>query len=352
MDTWTEQRLIGLVKAMRHLPPETSIHKHKHILAQEILTELLRLDDETDPIGWIADKNKRLAARVLFWTGLSYFRDTFLGVKLARQAGQSTSGPIQQWFDSLPNFTEGQIETLFEPLLDTNPLTVTEDTLNTIFQRLQNLYTGYDEVNNVSSGNDLFDFVSGLLSIGVGTNPLQYIEINYQHLASVQMLRYLVTELQMPYSLWELKPLKIYKPKLRLDVESIAVALREVALYQLGFKLTLSAHIPRRLIPQSPAFRYISWEGVESISDSRGFSYLVWYRLPQGKGLSWRYNQTLQLLCYPALVPSVAEITLQSTQTKMVFLGSSTEDHQLKVLKTLELGDLIWDFRLAIPARR
>lgn len=350
MTIWAEQRLVGLIKAMRHLPPGTRLPKYPHKLENEILMEILGLNDEIDLIKWTTDKYKRLAARVLLWDGLSYLRDTLLGMNSARQSGQDLLSPTQQWLNILLDLPEGQIETLFELLLDTNPLTVADDILTTVLQGLQNLYAGRDEVNRLNADNDLFDFMHRMLHIRASADPIQYIELNFQHLASVQTLRYLIAQLQIPPSQWTGKSLKTYKHQLQLNAAGIAVTLQEVALYPIGFTLTLSAHIPKNLIPQSPMFRYISWEGIESISDNLGSSYMIWYRLPQGKGLSLRYDQNLQLLCYPTLTPLVADLTLQSTQMAMLFMGSSAEGHGIKVLKTLDLGDLKWNFRLSVPA--
>jgi hypothetical protein len=340
MIDWNDERLRDWVRAMRCLPPGAKLPTFQHNGKQALFHDLMALGPETDPIGWLEQSRSNEIVRMLAWNCLVTF------IEAMPWEASALTGSKQFRFneDNLPVLSEAQIEALVARLKGTDSTSVTAEALQETFYSIQGLM--YRFAPQQAIDNRYWNLMFELLRLPINTDLLQYMLTEYRHLAAVEALSELWAELlnglEVSSLLSQSEPVHKAVPNLRVHLNQVRITLRQIVLMDTGFKLTLNMRVPRKLVPPTAKFVHTEWEGVESLTDNFGHCYLILFRLPRGKGLSWRVEQTVDLYCYPALQPSVTDITLSSRHTTVFLKGVVSQVWGDETIGEIPLGDAQW----------
>lgn len=356
VNKWEELRLAEQLVSHRHLPSNTWLPKPPHQADGELITELLHSRTESDPLQWLKENKGDYIARVLLWTALTRIRSLVQSIQLADKAGRSTSfDNYVHWLGNLLRLSEDTEP--FRNLTGTHPATVSPALLRTIFQQLHML-RGRDGKKTISqiTNNEIWLLLDDLFQLPVAYDPLQRIEDKHNHLAAVETLRQALAQLQPPRHLLVGQTMtdvaeEVFNPKIRLRVRGQTVELHEIIFGKSSFALTLRTRVSERSfsLPQDVHGKGIWWQGVERVTDDLGHHYLVCYRPEEGGNRLWWFDHSLQLICYPAIVPGTAEVTLHSYQMALVVMGVTPGDQMRKPrpFHQIQLGDLTWRIKLS-----
>lgn len=348
---WEELRLAEQLVSLRHLPPNTWLPKPLHQADDELITALLQLRAESDPLEWLRQNRRDYIAKVLLWTALARIRSLVQGIQLADKAGRSTSfDNYAHWLGNLLSLSEDA-----EPLRrlrGTHPATVSLTLLRDVFQQIHRL-RGRDGDKRLAqiTTNEILLLLDDLFQLPVTSDPLQRIQDKYNHLAAIETLRQTLAQVKPPRHLLVGQTMSgvtedVFNPRMQLRARGQTVELHEIISGKSSFALTLRTRVSERKfsLPQDVHGKGIWWQGVERVRDDLGHHYLVCYRPEEGGKRFWWFDQTLQLICYPAIVPGAAEVTLQSYQMALVVMGVTPSDQvrKPKALDEIQLGDLTW----------
>ncbi|NIP24826.1 MAG: hypothetical protein GWO38_13670, partial [Phycisphaerae bacterium] len=198
-----------------------------------------------------------------------------------------------------------------------------------------------------TTGDESLILLNELFQLPETTDPLQWIQDRHSDAAALKTLRYVLTQIRPPDSLWDRQTMQVHRPDVRLRPKEHGGTLHEMALGQSAFVLTLRIRIPRKLF-QTPGLRGITWEGVESVVDDLGHHYLV-YRVQESLYKFLRRYIVVRLLCYPAIAATATELTLKSDVASFVIRHIQSEEphRESKVTRSfVHLGDLTWSMSL------
>lgn len=346
MSKWEELRLVEQLISLRHLPPNSWLPEPFHKFDAELITELLHLEDENDPFEWLKQNRSELISRVLLWTSLNRISSIVQSIKRANEANAATSfDNYTQW---LGNLLQSAINAEpFQKLIGSHPTTVSATLLQSVFQELRILRG--EIKRKLITKNEIWLLLDDLFQLPLSSDPLRRIEDRHSHLASVETVRHAVAQILPPRHLLVGQTAtgvmdNVLHPNIRLQAEELPVEVHEIVLGQSSFALTLQTRISEQALRRDSSSNsiWIVWQGVERITDDLGHHYLVCYRPEEGGNrLGW-FDHSLQLICYPAIIPKAREIILNSSQMALVVIGSKSGEqmHKPEPLHQLPLSNL------------
>lgn len=269
---WEKYRLVGQLRALRHLPPGTQLLQPDIQRDQDLLAALLRLQDEVDPVEWLKENHSDLIACMLLWTALNEVRSLLQSISLAAKAGHTAAiDRYRQWLGNLLNLPEDAAPV--QQLMEMHPTTTPPELLRTVFQLLRAVRQGSSATSAVEIADDaILLLLDELFQSSEIEDPLQWIQEKHSELAAVQALHYLLAQIRPPDLLSDREVMKAHRLGMRLSSGGLSVVLSEIALGQLAFTLTLQTSIPERLLRTPivilPTARFIMWEGDEQVVDN------------------------------------------------------------------------------------
>ncbi len=357
MHNWEESRLIEQVISLRHLLSNSWLPKSHHKVDNDLISELILLKDDDNPLEWLKQNKRELISSALLWTVLEHLRSFIQGSLLARKAGHSTTFTIfEQWLGRAINLPENA--QLFQKIADSHSTTVSPRLLRTVFQECHVLLqqNGMKVSINEITDDEIWLCLIALLQMPIDSDPLERIEKNYLQLAAETTLRHLFSQIWPPRhnlvgqtntGIIE----KVLHPKIRQRAAGVSVTLQDLTLGKSSFALTLKTRVSEKAIslPQNVIGKGIWWQGVDRVTDNVGNHYLVCHRLEEGENRFWWFDQSLQLVCYPAIAPQATKIMLRSCQMALVLVGvlPGKQWRKPRPLRQLDLGNLTWDVEVA-----
>lgn len=351
MGKWDELRSIEQLVSLRHLPPNTWLPKPSFQADNKLVTDLLQVPDESDPLAWLKQNKNDLIAKLLLWTALKRIRSFIRSANLADRAGYSTPfDAYEQWMGNLLHIPEDA--ELFHQLKNTHPATVSSELLRSSFQELHTLRgRNGGKTLRETTNNEIWFLLDDLFQQPETADPLQRVKDEHNHLAAIETVRYAIARILPPRQMLVGKTaIGVVKntlhPAKRVQAEGVSVELREIAFGQSSFALSLQTRVSSRRfsLPRNLPGKGIWWQGVERVTDDLGHHYLICHRPEEGGNRRWWFNQSLQLICYPALDPAATEITLNSHQMTFVVVGimPGEQSRKPRVLHQMQIGDLVW----------
>lgn len=352
MRKWEELRLFEQLVSLRHLPLDSWLPEPSYESDNALITELLHLHDESDPLQWLKQNKSHLISRVLLWTSLTRIQSLIQRIQHADKAGTSTSaGKYRQWLGNLLQLPENVDP--FQKLIGTHPTIVSSKLLQTVFQELH-ILRGGDERKLVND-NEIWILLDDLFQLPIATDPLQRIENKHNHLAAVETLRHIFSQVRPPRDLLVGQTMigvvdNVLHPKIRLKARGLPIKFHEIACGKSSFALTLRTRVSERTLRRDSSSNsiWLAWQGVERVTDDLGHHYLVCHRSEEGGNRLWWFDHSLQLICYPAIVPAATEIILNNSQMSLVVLGTMSGEQMSKPkpLHQIELGNLTWRVKI------
>jgi hypothetical protein len=340
--------------AMRQLPPGTQLPQLAAQDERQLLSELLRLPDEVDPLRWLQTERGPLIARVLLRKELQRLKGRVVGQRRVNQAGWTVPEEQQALLGGLEDLPEDAAQfARIEEHPEASP-----EVLRNVLQQLRALRNPSAPPTPPVASKDqlgqLQHLLSDLLSQPDRVDPLPWLQVERSALAAVVALSHVLQQSRPPPTLEVGTTLHIVKPRkvLRAPNHSF-IKIEELVWGTEGFAITLHAW-PRGQQEARPAGVdriHWTWLGFNRIIEDRGYHYAVQHReLGVGSGLFGREwsRKHLRMAFYPAVAPDATALTFISRLMVLEVSGVRITDRSLSTLSLPEeqAGELAWRVNL------
>ncbi len=338
---WEEHRLMKQLRALSRLPPNASLPRLPE--DEQVLVDALSLEE--NPMKWLKQTSSALIARVALWRALKDLQVYLQGAYRAWRSQQiHPKAYIKQRFGKLLDMPE-TVEEVFRLLDNTRPTNVSLETLETVLQAVRSYYQTEELQGDIN--NKHLSLLIELMNLPEYIDKIQWIAEKHADFAAIETVRYLLSQLiPAPTSLFQ-PFMKVLHQRVSASIEGHQVMLREVAIGQHGFALTLRTKMPRALfqLPKGVVLIGTRWGAASEIRDDQGYHYLVCYEFESHTGWGRTISMNMQLLCYPSIHPSATTLTL--TMDKVCFVGLGIQpgqraQHHLEYVFQLG-GKLVWN---------
>ena len=353
MTDLNEVSLNQQIVALRHFPPGFNLFEHISEPEKEVLSDLLRISDDINILQWLKDNRSQLIARVLLWKELSDMSLMFQGLSNANQYSQKLSANYQHWLDKWSDSPEAI--GLLQELPNSHPLIVKTEVLIRVLSSLQRAHSQNKRdvdstIPESRSGVDPETPLNDLLQLPVTTDPVQWLETHYSHIAAIETIRYILSRVRPSKDLWGERVLKEYHPNQRIKTKGLSISLEKVTLGTKWFTLTLRGNISQNSLPQQRGNLSLAqssrWNAHESIRDSLGYHYMICYRLEEG-GRDFRgFNFSLKLLCFPAIAPTATEVAINSQESSFAVVSFQPDSYRPTTIHEIGFDNISWRINL------
>jgi hypothetical protein len=344
-----DQRLLERLRALRHLPPNTSLPQITAKTDQRLLRDLLRLPKDMDVLVWLHTKAKRRASTIALRLALQEISHSCYS--LAKSSREEISEYHHQLLGGLLNLPEADLP--FHQLKMVEEYDNTEELLRNLFHQTQLLRRRDTTLSpSFQMNHERDQFFVDLMNLPLGSDPLWWLENARAVFMRQFVLSHLLNRFCRSASLAgqpELRTISVNKsfrpsPFVTITIEHVTV--KEAGLLvkaELTFFPKKLSHNP----PYPHPATVYSWEGFERAVDSVGYHYLTsWQQMSSGTASPHSCKEQLIMTCYPALAEGSTEITF-SSQPMMIEADTAYELGGPRIrLPDIVAGDLLW--RLAL----
>jgi hypothetical protein len=344
-----DRRLVGRLRALRHLPPDTALPQIAAKADQRLLDDLLHLPEDVDVLAWLHTDAKRRVSTIALRLALQEIdHSCHSRVKSSRE---EISEYTHQLLGGLLDLPEADLPFYQLEMGEEND--DGEDALRHLFHKMQLLRRSDTTISPYFQGNHERDqFFVDLVQLPPGGDPLWWLENTRAVFARQFVLSHLLNRFRMYESLAtqpELRTIRVNKcfhpsPFVTVKIEHVTVKsgglLVKAELTFFPKKLSSNTYYPH------PGTVY-SWEGFERAVDTAGYHYLTWFQQMSSGTASFRsHKQQLTMACYPALAEGSTEITF-SSQPMMIEANTAYKLGGPRIrLPDIVAGDLLWRIAL------
>lgn len=342
-----DRYLVERLRALRHLPPGTSLPSMRTLRRdeRELLQELLALSDETDLLAWLQQRAARRVARI----ALRLVLGDLVGMSDEVRQAAEKSVPAPDYEVLLGGLLEPEHNTALHKELETLDQggDDTDEQLRRAWRRVQ-LVCGHLPSSGVRLRDEHEVVLSELLQLPGEGDPLAWFETSQATFAARRVLSHLVDRFEvMRDSLAAMPTVKRLCVRQRLHpLDGVEIAIQELHLKPAGFLVNASVKLePRRLgLAEGTS---VIWHGFERIVDQSGAHYLTWVeRLNAGSASFGLYEEQLTLAGYPALAAGCHEINFFCLPLQLEVMAVSA-DGRLHRLPDLVGDNLRWHLQLS-----
>src|SRR6266446_339876 len=310
-----DRRLVERLRALRHLPPGTSLPQISSKEDQQLLYDFLQLSDEVDVLSWLQHNPERnvaqLALRIALEQMGSMCRDLH-----AASSDMALPDYYQQLFGGLLELSEDALP--FRQLDNLEESGDAENLLRRVLRQLQSIYQRSPTLSPSFQARDEREQVfADLLRLPQDGDPLSWLERTHTVFATRLVLSELLGRFSVTHgSLTTLPTLRTIKVQKHFHpFSAVDVEIEHITLKSTGFFVQARVMIsPHRLSLQGNAVRTsFIWSGFERVVDNFGYHYLTWVEHLRSGGTHFhRYQEQLTMAFYPAVAANSTELTFSS----------------------------------------
>ncbi len=321
-----EQRLRQQLRAMRHLPPGTSLAELGSPLAQRLFTELLHLPDADNPLLWLERERGDEVALLTLASLLDFARRLARSIHAASQA----AGESPAWLSLSPDVHESALDEFqfrWVPLFgDFREWHEGEGPTQSWMERTVDINSGPDLVAALvrlrvqsrlgaepSPNRSLQEpaeelLLADLLRLPENFDPLRWLQKERGPLCARLVLEHLVSDSFPQTARAETIGLRA-RSSIRATVhayigDELSVDVERIELFEHGFTVHIRTTFLWPKSDERNRITLVRWEGFDQFIDSNGFHYLVQVGESQ-TSLLWpshdRWRERLVLVGSPAL---------------------------------------------------
>ncbi len=306
-----EHQLRCNLQALRRLPPGTPLPQPPDPEEQQLLADLVRLPEETEPIAWLRGKRGALSARIALCATLDLLRIL-------------AWPPLTALYPALPDAEQAVLRDLMEMLDESNNGRVT-GLLRAIVDRLHTLpeLPTYLASARPIAADLAQRLLVDLVALPAGVDPLAWLQAERaQTAARLVFAKVLMQGLPQP-------PPAIARPRVYAHptyvrrTDRFQAMVYEVAFGDEGFVLRISAHLAVPDVPSWLPGQLPAWVGFDRVVDDQGYRYVVRFTSMEAGSAEWCGDplpvvfrraafEKLRLACYPAVSERVKELAFTS----------------------------------------
>jgi hypothetical protein len=345
-----ERRLREDLRALRHLPPGTNLPQPTHHLEQQLLTDLLRLSDEVDPIRWLQEERGLETARITLREKLRQIKIIVVGLRRARQAGSPILQNVEIMLGNLMRLPE-----------DAEPFVQLEQETDASPEVLHSVLHGLRTARGVPEGMLLpglalagqDQLLADLLALPDAVDPLRWLLTEHPDRTARITLSHLLAQCRPARTLQIGSNLRRQRVQEVLrDSETVRVIIEQLVFGRDGFQLAADIYLSTRgLAPSAAEEEAINlvWPGFDRVVDDLGHHYLV--QSPEwqtGTYRPWWRREQLRMVFYPAVAAAATELTFTARPMTLAVTNWPVPGHGF-ALPDCDAGELVW--RVRVPAR-
>lgn len=339
-------RLLEQLRAMRHLPPSTELPQPASREQRQLLTDLLRLPEEVDPLQWLQAERGPVIVHIALQQELRSIKLRALGARRARSVGVVVPADELAFLGDLPNLPEDAAPFA---ALDQNAETSPE-TMHRVLEQLRDARTGSSQTREtVVAGRPNQRFAADLLNLSNDIDPLRWVQDERGVYAAAATLWHVLEACRPARTLLVGSVREVKHPMDVLESSGLVHAvIAEIVFAEGGFSIEAHIHVSTDALPRPSDVEHLTatWEGFDRVVDDRGYSYLRQHSEPRTVGNGGGTDETLRMAFYPAVAPNATMLTFSSTPGTLEVIGVNSANEPVS-LPDVTLGELVW--RVGVP---
>lgn len=341
--------------AMRRLPPGTQLPQPTADDERQLLSDLVRLADDNDPLRWLQVERGPLTARVLLREELQRLKGRVIGRRRISESGWTIPPEQRMSLCGLENLPADAVPFVrIEEQPDAAP-----EVLLSVLRQLRALRDSLvclaPPVASTDKLGQLQHLLCDLISLPDDVDPLRWLQTDRGDIAAVVTLGRVLQKCLPSPTLEVGTVLNVVRPRRVLWAHNRScIKIDELVIGDKGSTIALCGWLRGQHGSHAPDVeRFLwTWLGFDHIIDNHGYHYIVYSReVHTGSGLfGWRWSrQHLRMSFYPSLALNTTAITFISKPMIVEASGVRIVDGIPSSLSLPEeqVGDLIWRVNLA-----
>lgn len=343
-----DKRLVERLRALRHLPPSTSLPQISSKEDQQLLQDLLQLSDEIDVLSWLHHNLERNVAKIALRIALGQIATMCRDIHAASSRIEIPNY-YQQMFGGLLELTEDTLPIRQLDNLEENDSS--EDLLRQVLRQLQSVYQKSPTQSlSFQARDEREQVLADLLRLPQDEDSLSWLEKTHAVFATRLVLSHLLARFSVTHgslttlpTVRTIKVRKHFRPFAAVDVE-----IEHLTLKPTGFLVQACVTIsPRRLpLPENTVPSSFIWSGFERVVDNFGSHYLTWVENLRSGGTHFhRYQEQLTMAFYPAVAENNSRLAF-SSQPMLLEARTVSPAGRLLPLPDMAGENLLWQVSL------
>lgn len=341
--------------AMRRLPPGTQLPQPTADDERQLLSDLVRLADDVDPLRWLQVERGPLTARVLLREELQRLKSRVVGRQRISESGWTIPPEQRMPLCGLENLPADAVPFVrIEEQPDAAP-----EVLLSVLRQLRALQDSSGcpapPVASTDKQEQLEHLIRDLLSLPDDVDPLRWLQTDRGDLAAVVTLGRVLKQC-LPSPTLEVGTARhVVRPRRVLRTRNLSwVKIDELVVGDKSSTIALHGWLCGQHESRAAGEeRFLwTWLGFDHIIDNHGYHYIVYSReVHTGSGVfGWRWSREhLRMSFYPSLASNTTAVTFIS---KPMIVGASSIRIADGIPSPLSLpedqvGDLIWRVNLS-----